>query len=144
MSGRLACLEAQAPVQVKVPEDLQDRLERLEARLQATMVTNQPIIDAVNTRRVDVNKLLKQQSSLLNGRKNLPFTTAPKSSPIPSFETWQTISLRAQARMETIDILFATGQTLADLTPMERPMLFTDEIAKVPLENIEHVRGSIR
>lgn len=46
--------------------------------------------------------------------------------------------------METIDFLYSTGQTSADLTPMKRLVLFIDDICKVSFENNELIQQSIR
>lgn len=46
--------------------------------------------------------------------------------------------------METVNLLFSTVQTSADLTPMEHRVISTDDIPTVSLEKIERVRQSIR
>lgn len=63
---RLRRLELQSLIQIEVAEDLLAQRDRLESRIQATTVTNQPTVDAVNTLRVDFNKILEQRSSLPN------------------------------------------------------------------------------
>lgn len=55
---RLLRLETEDPVQLEVPEDLLARLERFETAFRSTMLSNQPTIEAFNTFRVDVNKIL--------------------------------------------------------------------------------------
>lgn len=42
--------------------------------------------------------------------------------------------------MKTIDLLFATGQTMADITPMDCSVIFTTD----SLKNIERVPQTIR
>lgn len=39
--------------------------------------------------------------------------------------------------MKIIDLVFSNGQTSADKTPVERRVLFTDDIAKILMENFE-------
>lgn len=75
MVERLERLEAQDPVQVEVQEDLLTQLERLESSLRITTRTNKPTIDALNTLRVDINKIIEHRSSLPNRRtKTLDIT----------------------------------------------------------------------
>lgn len=42
--------------------------------------------------------------------------------------------------METIDLLIVNGLTSAQRTPLEPRVLFTDDIWKVSLKNIEKLR----
>lgn len=137
---RLGRLELEAHAQSEVSEDLLAQLDRLDSRLQASKVPNQPTIDALNTLPIDVYKLIEQQSSLPNGPSQESTTNQSETTHTqqdPSYENSHTIAPRAKARTETIDLLFSTCQTSADLTPMELAYLFTDVIAKVSLENIE-------
>lgn len=86
-------------------------------------MANEPTIDAVNNFRVDVNKLLEQQRSLPNIAINIPDDTTASAKPTqlgPSNENVLREALRAQDRMETINLLFSTCRNAADLTPMER------------------------
>lgn len=45
--------------------------------------------------------------------------------------------------METSNDMFAAGITPTDLKPIERRVMFTDDINKMLFENIEHIRQFI-
>lgn len=55
--------ELEAFVEIEVPEDLLARLELIKSGLKATTMVNEPNIEAINTLKADVNKLLDQKSS---------------------------------------------------------------------------------
>lgn len=110
-------------------------------------MTNQQTVHAVNTLRVEVNNLLEQRSSLPNRLSQDSITTQSTNTntqPSHSSKNLHTSEHRAQDCIATIDVLFSIGQTSADHTPMERHARFTDDIAKVSLQNVELVRQSIR
>lgn len=139
--SRLLRLESQDPVDMAVPEDLLARLYRLETALRTTMLSTQPATEAMNTLRVDVNKLLEEQSSLPNRSKIQCLDHAPTISthkhhqqPGPSSDNPASHKLRSQARMETIDLVISTRLTFAHLRPLESHVLFTDNISNVSLE----------
>lgn len=147
----LSRLEAEPSVHVEVLEELLDRLEHLECRIEATAMSNQPNIGAFNTLRVYVNKILENQRLLPDRPTGIPdnqSTTETNITPTLtaglSSENLQTISFRTQARMKTIDLLFSTHQKSAERTPVERHVLFTNDIANISLEKIERVGQSIR
>lgn len=81
--GRLGCIELEASVQIKLPEGLLDRLERVESRLKGTTVDNEPTIDAVKNIRVEVNKLLELESSPPNRPIKKPDNNTTDTQPTP-------------------------------------------------------------
>lgn len=118
---RLGRLKLQTTVQIEVPEVLLARLDRPESHLQATTVTNQPTIYAVNTLRVEVKKLLEQRSWIPNHPgQNSTCTqlTSMHSKPGSASGSSHTIALRTQDGMETIYLLFSTGQDSTHITPL--------------------------
>lgn len=143
----LCNLEACDPVQVEVSEEL---LDRFEEALKTAAITIQPIIDNVNTLCVYVNKLLAQSISLPNRPLSNPDTTYPTPTttqptpPGPSLGNSLTDQLRARARMKTINELFAGGINPDDLMPMERRVIFTDDMKNISFDNIERICQFIR
>lgn len=78
---RLGSLELEAPIKIYLSENLLAKLERRETRLKATTVANEPTIDDFNNRRVDINKLIGQQSSIPSCPINIPDDTATSTQP---------------------------------------------------------------
>lgn len=100
LADHLTRLETNVPVHFEVLEYILARLDRLESRLQATMMTNQTFIDSISTLRFDEQNILDHQSSWPNRATNIPDTTTlilptTKRTRAPSTEIRRTISLRA-------------------------------------------------
>lgn len=110
------------------------------------MLTNQRPIDAVDTLKLDIKKLLEQHSSIKNG-------STQTKDPTVSISTFHEAKLRghstkkklneslgAQVRMETFDSLIWTAQKSDHPAPMKRLVLFTDDVSKISFENVELMR----
>lgn len=97
-------------------------------------VTNQPTIDAINTLCVDFTRLLEERSSVPNRQAtNSDITdqtseTNQTNPPGTSSESPLTYQLRAQARMGTINDMFAPGISPDDGMAMVRSVFFSPTI----------------
>lgn len=97
-----------------------------------------------------IKNLLQQQSSLPHfPTHSLGFstsTTTANQQKQPGYSSDYLASqlLRTRACEETIDISFSTGVTSNKLTPLERRVLFTDDISNLFHENIEITRQQLR
>lgn len=109
MIDHLECLQLQSSVHIKVPEGILALLDRLDLSLQVATVTNQPTLDTINILGVDVNKLLEQRSLLPKRPSHNPTSTQSTTTHTqlgPSSEKLHTSAFRAEAYMETIQLLF--------------------------------------